>query len=123
MPSELLAPAIWTIGASHPVLEHLLVIGPYPTVDFFRTFVKRFHPRNVTLVADEGCNKDVLASIRQYLRGENIVPAVRFAWCEGIVHAKIYLLQWTSPLKASAWKLVWGSLNASANGFHKNAET
>src|SRR5438105_7160125 len=114
---DLFSPQIWTVGPSHPVLEELLVVGPYPTPEFFRRVIRQFEPRRLTLVVDGTCDDAVLSSIKKLFPADK-QPHIRFAWCAGIVHAKIYYLRWRQAATASSLcKLIWGSLNASQNGF------
>jgi hypothetical protein len=121
---DLYSRQIWTVGPSHPILEELLVIGPYPSPEFFGKILHEFEPRNLTLVIDGACEDAVLRAIGK-LFPANKQPQVRFAWCGGgIVHAKLYYLRWKHAATTNfVCKLIWGSLNASQNGFERNAET
>src|SRR5260370_5582024 len=110
---DLYSPQIWEVGPSHPILEELLVIGPYPSPEFFRKVLHQFEPRNLTLVIDAACDDAVLRAIGR-LFPANKQPQVRFAWCGGIVHAKLYYLRWKQAATTNfICKLIWGSLNAS----------
>ena len=120
---DFFSPQIWTVGPSYPILEELVVIGPYPSPEFFRTILDRFPPRKLTLVVDGACELGILDAVRSLCPQDN-PPEVRFGWCNGMVHAKLYYLRWKQPGNASCVsRLIWGSLNASQNGFTRNAET
>jgi len=120
---NLLSADIWKAGSSYPTLEDLVVIGPYPSADFFRALLPQLRPRRFTLVVDAACDPGVVETIRG-LNDAAQPFQVRFAWCGGIVHAKLYYLRWRHQTSGSVvYKLIWGSLNASHSGFHRNAET
>jgi hypothetical protein len=97
------------------------VIGPYPTEDFFRQFLEAYSPKEILLVVDEGCNRDVLGRIEEVCTASKL--RVRCASCRncGLLHAKVYLAEWGTQ-NVTCKRLLWGSLNASQNGFHVNGE-
>jgi hypothetical protein len=118
-----LSPDIWTVGPSHPNLEELVVIGPYPSPEFFRRFFRDFKPARITLVFDGCCDTETVNSILAVPEIRRSAQ-IRYGWCDGILHAKVYYVRWSDRTRAnSLCKLIWGSLNASQNGFDRNAET
>jgi hypothetical protein len=118
-----LSPDIWTVGPSHPVLEELVVVGPYPSAEFFRRFFRHFKPARITLVFDGCCDTETVNSVLTIPEIRRSAQ-IRFGWCSGILHAKVYYVRWSDRTRAnSLCKLIWGSLNASQNGFDRNAET
>jgi hypothetical protein len=121
---SLFEPAFWGRPiAQGAVLQRLHVVGPYPTEGFFRRVRESLDPRELLLVVDDGCNLEEIEKIRQLFENRDV--RVRYASClgSGLVHAKLYLAEWESSSATATIKhLVWGSANASLNGFEVNAE-
>ena len=113
--TDLFDSRLWGRPDSKAVLEKLVVVGPYPSTDFFKSIKQRFAPRDVLLVVDEGGGSSAV---------EKMVDTVRYACAgRGMVHAKIYLAQWKLGGGKRRRRLLWGSANASTNGFERHAET
>jgi hypothetical protein len=75
-------------------------------------------------VVDDGWSWQEVDEIERYCRKHGLEPRIRCAWCRkkaGLLHARIYLAEWGTESNAKA-RLIWGSLNASLNGFQVNAE-
>ena len=119
--SGLLTPALWLPEGVQPVLKRLIVLGPYPTKEFFQDIVRVYDPKEILLVVDEGCNRDEVDRIASSLGSRKF--QVRYASCRncGLLHAKVYLAEWVSG-GTTKQRLLWGSLNASRNGFQVNGE-
>jgi hypothetical protein len=115
-------PRLWGRPRSGGVLEHLMVIGPYPSADFFDELKQRFNPKRVLLVVDEGWGDTDIAKIRERFPAGKLW--VRYAYVRGgLVHAKLYLASWKLTGGQTRRSLIWGSANASAQGFKGHAET
>jgi hypothetical protein len=120
-PSGLLDASLWQPESAASVLKRLTVIGPYPTEEFFRTFLATYKPKEILLVVDDGCNRDVIDRIGKLCKSRKF--EVRCASCgnRGLLHAKVYLTEWVTGSKTKR-RLLWGSMNASQNGFQVNGE-
>lgn len=102
----------------------IVVIGPYPTRAFFKTLAEKFRPREATVVIDEGWRDEEIKAVKNVLSSNGVKTSIRYAGCDrGIVHAKLYYLEWEVTPKGSVRrKILWGSANASQGGFGFNAE-
>lgn len=116
---DLYSPELWSPDGPIGVLQRLTVIGPYPTEEFFSQ-MEQYNPREILLVADEGCSREVIDRIYK-LCGTRI--CIRYASCRncGLLHAKVYLAEWDTGI-ARKNRLLWGSMNVSRNGFQVNGE-
>lgn len=117
----LIQPELWGRPSPTAVLQRITVVGPYPSEEFFLEIRKKFTPRHVVLVVDDGWSRDEIGKIRELFSNVDI----RFASCSGLVHAKLYFLDWRSKASEEpAYVLLWGSANASLAGFDpsRNAE-
>lgn len=120
--SELLSPVLWgRPSGNHKRADRLVVVGPYPSAEFFTQVKEILAPKHVTLVVDEGWREQVIESIRE-LFDPNV--NIRYASCAGLVHAKLYFVEWRHRGGSASRTLLWGSANASCAGFEsgKNAE-
>jgi hypothetical protein len=114
---------IWRPEGVKPLLKRLTVIGPYPTVEFFRLFFREFAPREILLVVDDSWDRDEIKRIEKYCDSKGAMCQIRCASCRNgaLLHAKIYLAEWGNR-GTSKRRLIWGSLNASKSGFQTNGE-
>ncbi|WP_295385544.1 hypothetical protein [uncultured Thiodictyon sp.] len=53
-------------------LVRVIVVGPYPTREFFQTIAESLFPKNITLYADDGWPLDQLEDIEKYLNTAQI---------------------------------------------------
>jgi len=99
-------------------LNQVYILSPYISHHFFDE-LKKLNPKRILLVTDAGVSREAIKEVRELL---NERLTVRFAQCDGIVHAKAYLFRWFND--EAGWKtlFLWGSCNASDGGFGKNAE-
>lgn len=120
---ELWAPAYWGHPGPGFVLDRLTVVGPYPSLGFFKEVRSRFAPRSIYLVVDESWRESEIEDIRALFSKGTV--KVRYASCASLVHAKLYLSQWLHQGRDRRVNaLAWGSANAShAAFFRRNAET
>ncbi|WP_295387708.1 hypothetical protein [uncultured Thiodictyon sp.] len=114
-------------------IDDVLVIGPYLTKNFFDRLIELSgHPRELTLLADDGWHQAQLDGIEQLY--ENRRPAgnrcqfriIRVAAPNpsGLVHAKIIFFKLTNQTRTyTKQMLLLGSANASEQGFGVHAET
>jgi len=100
-------------------LNQVYIISPYISHHFFDE-LNELHPKKILLVTDAGVSEDAVRAVRRLL---NKRLTVRFAQCDGIVHAKAYLFRWRNNEEEHIKTLfLWGSCNATDGGFGRNAE-
>jgi hypothetical protein len=102
----------------------MIVVGPYPTVDFFARLPRAMRPRTLVLIVDDAWSPVEIQRIADWCTGNRCKLKVRYASAEGLVHAKLYLVEWHRRATSSPSRRViaWGSANASHAGFFRNAE-
>jgi hypothetical protein len=108
-------------------LSKATVVGPYPTKDFFEFLRKNMKPSEVVLFVDDGWPNEKLNEIGECFYKKHcdfsyyrVSPKNRV----GLVHAKIYLFEWTNEQQnQTKRRLLLGSANASQQGFGLHAET
>ncbi len=106
-------------------LHRATIIGPYPTADFIKE-VLDWQPEEVILAVDDGWPQERIDHIRQVFAGHKaklilwrVAPAVG----DGLVHAKLYCLEWVNAANnRRRHMLLAGSANASSQGFGTHAE-
>ncbi len=95
----------------------VLVVTPYVEREFFRRLVKDLRPRLLTVVVDDGCRPDDVAMLRA-LRARGRDVKVALGGATGLVHAKVFHIEWETPGGRTAHTLVYGSGNATRQAFH-----
>ena len=104
-------------------LEKVDIISPYISEGFFNPLIEELDPLEILIVTDISCSPNALQQVKEVLNNKNIKYNVRFAECNGIVHAKCYLFHWRNN-NTNRFKrlLLWGSCNATEGGFKRNTE-
>jgi len=102
------------------------IIGPYPTRDFIEDVISHA-PDEVILAVDDGWPQERIEEIRCAFRGsesELTVQRVAPQVGNGLVHAKLYCLEWVNAAgNRHRHTLLAGSANASSPGFGTHAES
>jgi len=107
-------------------LEDIYVVAPYPTRDFFSSFLEIFHPTNkLFLFIDDGWPADRVEEIEEVIKNKKINSTINRISAQdgGFVHAKIYFFKWKNKNNIYMRHLLIGSANASSYGFGSHAET
>lgn len=101
------------------------IIGPYPTPDFIEQ-VLDWRPEEVILAVDDGWPQERIDDIWRVFaahEAELILWRVAPAVGNGLVHAKLYCLEWVNAANnRRRHTLLAGSANASSQGFGIHAE-
>lgn len=101
-------------------LERVDIISPYLSVSFFDK-LNTLNPKKVFITTDAGCSTNIIEDIKQKLASR--LETVKYASCNGIVHAKCYLFHWKNESTNKFRRLfLWGSCNATDGGFERNVE-
>lgn len=110
--------------AKDRTLERIYVVSPYVSAGFFDKLQADLSPKAVVLVVDASTPASSVADISEIF-GKRLQVRYATAAKGGIVHAKLYFLEWSGPKKKSprVHHLYWGSANATEGGFDRNAET
>src|SRR3978361_718903 len=83
----------------------VLVVAPYVEKTFFRRLVKDLAPGMLTVVIDDGCRPEDVRMIRA-LRSKDQQVQVALGGSSGLVHAKVFHIEWETPGGKSAHSLV-----------------
>lgn len=106
--------------------ETCLVITPYVEATFFEELIKSAKPRNLIVIIDDGCRRDDLELINDAAkstgtrsRPKTVVTILGSA--PGLVHLKLVYSEMKSPTGRSKRRIVFGSANATRQGFSGEA--
>lgn len=99
----------------------LLVVSPYVQGDFFEMMQKRYRPKASRIVVDVSTPDKDLADCRERL-GSAVCTTLR-AKVTGLMHAKLFYLEFECVNRLTQRFLAWGSANATGAGFRRNGET
>ncbi|GJE19554.1 hypothetical protein AIGOOFII_4305 [Methylobacterium marchantiae] len=94
----------------------MLVVTPYVEGKFFRRLVRDLAPGMLTVVIDDGCRPEDIRMI-QALRSKGQQIQVALGGATGLMHAKVFHVEWETPGGRSAHSLVYGSGNATRQAF------
>lgn len=105
------------------VAEALLIISPYVEASFFQRVARNLRPKTIHAVIDDGCRREDLETVTSALRegGHKRAPLVRLGSARGLVHLKLFYIRWRTDGGRKAASLVFGSANATRQGFDGNA--
>ena len=107
-------------------LSKIVIIGPYPTKDFFDQLVTHL-PKKIVLIVDDGWPQDRLQEISDACKAKKcklkIQRVASYNTC-GLVHAKLYYFEWKNVQGNYTKRIMLaGSANASTQGFGIHAES
>lgn len=106
--------------------QDVLVVSPYVEEEFFRRLGHDLKPKRLHIVIDDGCRRDDRDTVLQALAagGYKATPAFKLGSARGLVHMKLLYIRWHTPAGRTAHSLIFGSANASRQGFsgRDNAE-
>jgi hypothetical protein len=94
----------------------ILIISPYVEREFFERIVRDLRPARLTVVIDDGCRPNDIAMI-QGLARKKLEVTVVLGSAPGLVHAKIFHVEWLTTGGSRAHTLVYGSGNATRQAF------
>jgi hypothetical protein len=108
---ELLANPDWTATS-------VLVVSPFVEPCFFRRIVRDLAPSLLIVVIDDGCRPDDITMVKKTV-GRTKVRVV-LGGAPGLVHAKVFHVEWKTAGGSTAHTLVYGSGNATRQAFNGN---
>lgn len=94
----------------------VLIVSPYVESQFFKRVIKDIRPEELTVILDDGCRPEDVTMIES-LRGRGRRVCAAIAGTRGLVHAKIFYVEWLTPGGQRAHTLVYGSGNATRQAF------
>ena len=95
--------------------REVIIVGPYPTKGFVNRVKNEMKPEHIYVIVDSSWKEDEIEEIKK----ENvIVKKVQTDDGYGIVHAKMYLVEYSN----NETQLFFGSVNASENSIDNNSE-
>lgn len=97
----------------------VLVVSPYVEEKFFGYIVEKIKPKNLTVVIDDGCRAEDVDMIRALARRGTKVHVV-LGGASGLVHAKLFHIEWLTTGKKTSHTLIYGSGNATRQAFNGN---
>lgn len=103
------------------IAEKVLILTPYVEGKFFEQITKRLKPKQMHVVIDDGCRRDDLDVVEVAVtrgggkRSPNLTRSLASA--SGLVHLKLFYVVWRTPTKRLARTLIFGSANATKQGF------
>lgn len=101
--------------------EAVLVVTPYVEKEFFERLAKGLGPRRLSVIIDDGCRLDdvdmVTAAVTK--AGGRTASGLRcvLGSAPGLMHLKLFYIEWRTPAKRTARTLIFGSANATRQGF------
>jgi hypothetical protein len=109
---DLLARPDWTA-------KSVLIVSPYVERKFFKRIVRQLRPSKLTVVIDDGCRPEDVTMILDLARQKTQV-CVALGSAPGLVHAKIFHVEWLTPGGQCRHTFVYGSGNATRQAFDGN---
>lgn len=106
--------------------ETVLVVTPYVEREFFERLIRDLRPKHLNVVIDDGCRREDVQMIKDAVAASKrrIALTCVFGSAPGLVHLKLFYIVWRTDAKRTARTLIFGSANATRQGFGKsmNAE-
>ena len=96
--------------------ESILIVSPYVERKFFERIVNDLAPTRLIVVIDDGCRSNEVTMIQSLARKGTEVTLV-LGSAPGLVHAKIFHVEWLTTGGSRAHTLVYGSGNATRQAF------
>ena len=95
----------------------VLIVTPYVEVQFFKRLVGDLRPDVLTVVVDDGCRPEDISMVKASA-SERTAVQVALGGAPGLVHAKVFYIEWETPGGQRAHSLIYGSGNATRQAFH-----
>src|SRR5208282_3728820 len=109
---DLLARPDWTA-------KSVLIVSPYVERKFFKRIVRELRPATLAVVIDDGCRPEDVTMILALARQRTQI-CVALGSARGLVHAKIFHVEWLTPGGQCRHTFVYGSGNATRQAFDGN---
>lgn len=101
--------------------EDVLVVTPYVEKKFFERLTEGLRPRRLSVIIDDGCRADDIGMVTDAVSkgacGKGAGLACVLGSAPGLMHLKLFYIVWRTPGKRTARTLIFGSANATRQGF------
>ncbi|MGP4802152.1 hypothetical protein ACSV5G_00115 [Agrobacterium cavarae] len=97
--------------------QFVFIVTPYVEAQFFKRLVKDLKPKLLTVVIDDGCRPEDVSMLKAAAKKHTAVR-VALGGATGLVHAKIFYVEWETPGGKRAHSFIYGSGNATRQAFH-----
>jgi len=101
--------------------EDVLVVTPYVEKQFFELLADGLRPRRLSVIIDDGCRVDDIDMVTEAVSRVGGRPASGLRCvlgsAPGLMHLKLFYIVWRTPGKRTARTLIFGSANATRQGF------
>ncbi len=101
--------------------EDVLVVTPYVEKEFFERMGEGLRPRRLSVIIDVGCRLDDVEMVKEAMAkvGGRTASGLRCALgsAPGLMHLKLFYIVWRTPGGRTARTLIFGSANATRQGF------
>lgn len=101
--------------------EEVLVLTPYVEASFFTQLAHSLKPKRLSVVIDDGCRPDDIEMVTKAISaaGGRAAKGLRcvLGSAPGLMHLKLFYIMWRTPGKQIARTLIFGSANATRQGF------
>lgn len=99
--------------------ETVLVVTPYVEQGFFKRLIADLKPKRLHVVIDDGCRREDIQMIKDCVAASKrkVVLTCVPGSAPGLVHLKLFYIVWSTEAKRTARTLVFGSANATRQGF------
>lgn len=99
--------------------ETVLVVTPYVERDFFDQLISKLRPKRLHVIIDDGCRREDVQMIKDAVAASKRTVALTctFGSAPGLVHLKLFYIVWRTEAKRIARTLIFGSANATRQGF------
>lgn len=99
----------------------VLVVTPYVERQFFTRLAEGLRPRRLSVIIDDGCRLDDVNMVTKAVSEVDgrSVSGLRcvLGSAPGLMHLKLFYIVWLTPGKRKARTLIFGSANATKQGF------
>lgn len=98
-----------------------LIVSPYVEAEFFRRIARDLRPKRLHVVIDDGSRREDRQTVLDAVAGcghrRPPALALKLGSARGLVHIKLFYVRWRTPGGQRAHSLVFGSANATRQGF------
>ena len=98
-----------------------LIVSPYVEAEFFRRIARDLRPKRLHVVIDDGSRREDRQTVLDAVAGcghrRPPALALKLGSARGLVHIKLFYVRWRTPGGRRAHSLVFGSANATRQGF------
>lgn len=103
------------------ISESMMIITPYVERSFFEYIARELNPERLCVVIDDGCRDEDIDTVKEAIQsvpnGQRPKLTLVLGSAPGLVHLKLFYIVWRSDAGRTSRTLVFGSANATRQGF------